>query len=132
MINLFEQLCLNVDGGFDLISSNTKVKDFDELLMKKLEDGRIQNDFINVKGIRGIGKTKVLVDFAKKYDYTIVVQSNASVLYIKTFFKYPKVVNKNKINSVKGKFVFDELFDDISCLNKYKKQIVTGYVNYIL
>lgn len=133
MINLFEEFYYNEKEGLCLTSWDTKrsfyLKDaFDELLQEKLEKGRQEHEFINLKGIRGIGKTKALVDFAKKSNYVIVTGLEAQAESIRKQFDYKEVVSQYQLRGKEAKkLVLDETAD-FAQIKEFKNQIITGYV----
>lgn len=102
----------------------------EKLLSNKLEQGVRLNKFIDVSGFRGIGKTYSLINFAKKYDYTVIVPREDS--YFRDEYNYDEIYNQNSIQ-LRGirnkKCIVDEGVNIDKVKNELGLNIITGYIN---
>jgi hypothetical protein len=77
---------------------------------------------------RGIGKTTALVEFAKEYDFTIIVMHRGIASNLRDYFKYDKIISQSDIGKqpIDTKFVYDEEVEQSKL--KGLRHVVTGFI----
>ena len=82
----------------NLLSKNDKIKqkedgtiDYADLLMRKLEEGKDKKELVYTQNMRNIGKTYTLVEFAKKYDYTVIVNDLRLACKLRKDYNYDNI-----------------------------------------
>lgn len=122
-----------------LLEGNEKIKqkengtiDYNDLLLQKLELAKETKQLVYTQGIRNIGKTYALVEFAKKYDYIVVVCNSQLAISLRKECNYNKICSNdikdfNNRYILASKVVIDEGVKNISELKSLYCDIVTGY-----
>jgi hypothetical protein len=107
-----------------------------EQLMQKLEEGKSRNELIYIpEGIRGIGKTTILIEFAKKYGYAVIVYRKNRIYNYEHIYEYGDIIRANNllnINYVVDEGVYDSLNKSKELINIEQLmmfKILTGYTN---
>lgn len=106
------------------------VRNFNNLVKDKLFKGFINNKLINTQGLRGIGKTYQLINFAKEHNYIVVVGTSTIALEFRKKYNYEKIYGQNDTIIRDKEVVIDELVDIQKLKNEYDCKIITGYIIY--
>ena len=101
-----------------------------DILQKKLTQGIIKRELVNVFGLRGVGKTYGLVNFAKNTGLSVVLfNKNLADKYIKEC-NYEKVYGKEELSRIGDDYIIiDEGTVDYVTLVREGYKVVTGYYN---
>ena len=115
------------------ISDFISIYDFRKLLACQLEKGKEKLSLVNIQNLRAIGKTYSLVEFAKRYDYAVIVYQNAELFRRVDKCNYPKIYNLRdmtvRLGKISNNIVIDECItaDNIIYLQSLGYNIITGY-----
>ena len=81
------------------ILKRAPLEDSRELLLNLLQEASKTNELINTNGIRAIGKTSVLIEFAKKNGYGVIVYSKFIAQSFRERYEYNKIYSSDSILS---------------------------------
>lgn len=101
-----------------------------ELLEKKLIESAIRRELIDVTGLKGIGKTRALIEFAEKFDLSVVVPKLDRVLSLKDKYKYVNIYSEEGFfGEVSKKFIVVDEGVNVEALEFAGNTVVTGFIS---
>lgn len=101
-----------------------------ELLEKKLIESAIRRELIDVTGIKGIGKTSALIEFAMKFDLSVVVPELDSVLSLRDKYKNVNIYSEEGFfGEVSKKFIVVDEGVNVEALDYAGNIVVTGFIS---
>lgn len=101
--------------------------DMEDIIQNALTLGEKERELVDTCGLRNIGKTYQLIEFAKKNGYGVLTNATYK---LKTEHNYNDIYNAYDIDSLRGlkkKFVIDEISQLSFDMLKDKVFIITGY-----
>lgn len=93
-------------------------------IMERLEEGAKSHSLIYTDNMRGIGKTSTLIEFAKKYGYSVIVRNESQAINFRKRFNYENIFGKLNIRGLRN-LVIDEgvkLEDYISVITGFTEK----------
>lgn len=101
-----------------------------ELLEKKLTESAIRRELIDVTGIRGIGKTSALIEFAEKFNLSVVVPKIDRVFSLKEKYKNANIYSEDGFfGEVSKKFIVVDEGVNVEALEYAGNTVVTGFIS---
>jgi hypothetical protein len=98
------------------------------MIKSRLKQAENENTFLITKGVRNIGKTYALMEYARENEYYVVVSTNLSARALKE--KYPN--NKICSQCLRQNKIIRAICDenvDIDLCKKNNINVLTGYLN---
>ena len=100
-----------------------------DILQKKLTQGIIKRELVNVFGLRGVGKTYGLIKFAKNTGLSVIVFNKSIASLYKKECNYEKIYGKEELSKIGDDdyIIIDEGTFDYDTLVREGYKVVTGY-----
>ncbi len=109
--------------------------DYNKVLKETIKNCSILGTLINVSGFRNIGKSTMLVQFAKENKHLVVVPNKTIAQQFRKQFDYYSIFSQDDLC---GRFIASVVFDEGIDLDKLIEEnynrdkefkIITGYIN---
>lgn len=109
--------------------------DYNKVLKETLKDCSVLGTLINIRGFKNIGKSTILVQFAKENKHLIVVPNKTIAEQFRKQFNYYSIFSQDDL---KGRLITSVVFDEGVDLDKLidenqsrdkEFKIITGYIN---
>jgi hypothetical protein len=114
--------------GNDFINDYGFQAEITKIIKSKLEQAENENTFIITKGVRNIGKTYALMEYAYEQGYYVVVSTNNLANLLKEKYPYNEIVSQHSTDKEIIRAVCDENVD-IDLCKKNNINVLTGYLN---
>ncbi len=106
---------------------NRYYKFYQDILEEAIIQGIIYNELIDVRGVRNIGKTTVLINFAKKNNIPVIVHSKSLAKILQDKFEYENIFITNEIKGVHFREFLIEEYVNRNEIEKLGYRVITGY-----
>lgn len=111
-------------------------KDCEKWILEALTEASIKKTYVSTLLLRNIGKTTALVEFAKKYNFGVLLYNGGMVRHLREEFNYEYIYGYKSYSNLAGTNIEGVVFDEgvnVSYLKKEEPEvglrIVTGYVD---
>jgi hypothetical protein len=131
--NLEKEINNIIKQNIDKYKTETFGKDFiskvitDEILINKLHEGKVKNKLIYTQGIRNIGKTYCLIQYAKYNNLVAIVTKESFAQSLRKEFSYHRIHGMDGYIPVESDVVVDECVDIQKLIKENQCNIITGY-----